>query len=109
MSKVYFITGASRGMGVDFVRAALAAGHSVVGAARRANAITQAVGSHENLLPVELDITDAAQAEAAVAAAVDRFGRIDVLINNAASFQAGFFEEVSLEQFRAQFEVNFFG
>jgi NAD(P)-dependent dehydrogenase (short-subunit alcohol dehydrogenase family) len=109
MSKVYFITGVSRGMGVEFARAALAAGHRVVGAARRTDAVTRAVGSHENLLAVKLDITDAAQAEAAAAAAVERFGRIDVLINNAASFQAGFFEEVSPEQFRAQIEVNFFG
>ena len=63
----------------------------------------------DNLLVVRLDITNPADAEAAVQAAVERFGRIDVLINNAASFQAGFFEEVSSEQFRAQIEVNFFG
>lgn len=108
-SKVWFITGAGRGMGVDFARAALAAGHRVVGAGRRPEAVTAAVGPHANLLVVKLDITVPADAEAAVEAALDRFGRIDVLINNAASFQAGFFEEVSPEQFRAQMEVNFFG
>ena len=109
MSKVYFITGAGRGMGVEFARAALAAGHQVVGTGRRPEAVTAAVGAHERLLAVTLDVTRPADAEAAVAAAVDRFGRIDVLINNAANFQAGFFEEVSPEQFRAQLEVNLFG
>jgi len=109
MSKVYFITGAGRGMGVDLARAALAAGHQVVATARRPETIVEAVGADENLLAFRLDITVPADAEAAVQAAVERFGRIDVLINNAASFQAGFFEEVSPEQFRAQMEVNFFG
>jgi NAD(P)-dependent dehydrogenase (short-subunit alcohol dehydrogenase family) len=109
MSTVYFITGAGRGMGVDFARAALAAGHRVVATGRRPEAIEKAVGAAENLLAVKLDITDPADAEAAVRAAVERFGRIDVLINNAANFQAGFFEEVSPEQFRAQIEVNLFG
>lgn len=113
MSKVYFITGAGRGMGVDFVRAALAAGHQVVATGRRPELVAEAIGgtdsASDNLLAVKLDITNAAQAEAAVQAATERFGRIDVLINNAAGFQAGFFEEVSAEQFRAQIEVNFFG
>jgi NAD(P)-dependent dehydrogenase (short-subunit alcohol dehydrogenase family) len=109
MSKVYFITGAGRGMGVDFARAALAAGHAVVATGRRPEAVTEAVGHAENLLALKLDITVPAEAEAAVQATVERFGRIDVLINNAAGFQAGFFEEISPEQFRAQMEVNFFG
>lgn len=109
MSKVYFITGAGRGMGVDLARAALAAGHRVVATTRRPETVAEAVGADENLLAARLDITVPADAEAAVAAAVERFGRIDVLINNAASFQAGFFEEVSPGQFRAQMEVNFFG
>jgi NAD(P)-dependent dehydrogenase (short-subunit alcohol dehydrogenase family) len=108
-SRVYFITGAGRGMGVDFVRAALAAGHQVVATGRRPDAVEKAVGAADNLLVVKLDITNPADAEAAIQAAVERFGRIDVLINNAASFQAGFFEEVSPEQFQAQMEVNFFG
>jgi len=109
MSKIYFITRTGRGMGVDFARAALAAGHQVVATARRVEAVTAALGGHENLLPVTLDITDSAQAESAVQAALARFGRIDVLVNNAANFQAGFFEELSPAQFRGQMEVNFFG
>ncbi|HSU16167.1 SDR family oxidoreductase [Longimicrobium sp.] len=109
MSKVYFITGAGRGMGVDIARAALAAGHRVVATGRRPEAVTEAVGKAENLLALKLDITIPADAEAAVAAAVGRFGRIDVLVNNAANFQAGCFEEISPGQFRAQIEVNLFG
>lgn len=109
MSKVFFITGASRGMGVDIARAALAAGHQVVATGRRPQAVEQAVGAHPNLLAIRLDVTMPVEAEAAVAAAVDRFGRIDVLINNAATFQAGYFEEISPEQFRAQMETNLFG
>jgi NAD(P)-dependent dehydrogenase (short-subunit alcohol dehydrogenase family) len=109
MSKVFFITGASRGMGVDIARAALAAGHQVVATGRRPQSVEQAVGAHRNLLVTRLDVTKPAEAEAAVAAAVNRFRRIDVLINNAATFQAGYFEEISPEQFRAQLETNLFG
>jgi NAD(P)-dependent dehydrogenase (short-subunit alcohol dehydrogenase family) len=109
MTKVFFITGASRGMGVDIARAALASGHRVVATGRRPQAVEQAVGAHPNLLAARLDVTKPADADDAVAAAVDRFGRIDVLINNAATFQAGYFEEISPEQFRAQIETNLFG
>jgi NAD(P)-dependent dehydrogenase (short-subunit alcohol dehydrogenase family) len=108
-TKVWLITGAGRGMGVDIVKAALAAGDRVVATARDAAKVVAAVGEHENLLPVALDITDTASIEAAVEAAIDRFGRIDVLVNNAGSFQAGYFEAISPEQFRAQMETNFFG
>ena len=109
MKKVWFITGAGRGMGVDITRAALAAGNAVVATGRNTDVVSKAVGQADDLLIVKLDITSPADAQAAVQAAIERFGRIDVLINNAASFQAGFFEEVSPEQFRAQIEVNFFG
>src|SRR5690349_2656372 len=104
MSKVYFITGASRGMGVDFAKAALDAGHRVVATGRNPEAVLKAIGEHEPLLPVRLDVTSLEQAQQAVEAAVKRFGRIDVLINNAANFYAGFFEELSPQQVRAQIE-----
>jgi NAD(P)-dependent dehydrogenase (short-subunit alcohol dehydrogenase family) len=109
MSKVFFITGASRGMGAAIARAAFAAGHRVVATGRRPEAVEQAVGGHERLLTARLDVTKPEDARAAVAAAVGRFGRIDVLVNNAATFQAGYFEEISPEQFRSQMETNFFG
>lgn len=107
--KIWFITGAGRGMGADFAKAALAAGHSVVASGRNTDRVSKALGQSNDLLPVQLDITSRADAEAAVRAAVDRFGRIDVLVNNAADFQAGFFEEISPEQFQAQIEVNLLG
>jgi len=107
--KVWFITGAGRGMGVDIAKAALAAGQAVVATARNADSVTAALGDHDELLAVRLDVTDPAAAEAAVRAAVDRFGRIDVLVNNAGNFNAGFFEEISPQDFRAQIETTLFG
>jgi NAD(P)-dependent dehydrogenase (short-subunit alcohol dehydrogenase family) len=103
------ITGAGRGLGVDIAKAALAAGHAVVVAARRTDNVTAALGEHDDLLVVDLDVTDPAAASAAVEAAVERFGRIDVLVNNAGNFKAGFFEEIAPEDFRAQIETNLFG
>src|SRR5215208_2348194 len=91
MSKVWFITGAGRGMGVDFAKAALAAGCAVVATGRNPDAVSKAVGAADDLLIVKLDITNPEDAKAAVAAAVERFGRIDVLVNNAGNFYAGFF------------------
>ncbi len=108
-NRVWLITGAGRGMGVDIARAALAAGYRVVATARDAANVVAAVGDHDDLLAVSLDITDTASIESAVNASIDRFGRIDVLVNNAGNFQAGYFEEISPERFRAQMETNFFG
>jgi NAD(P)-dependent dehydrogenase (short-subunit alcohol dehydrogenase family) len=107
--KVLLITGAGRGMGVDIAKAALAAGYAVVATGRRPETVAQAVGAADDLLTVRLDVTDPASAQAAVRAAVDRFGRIDVLVNNAGNFIAGFFEEITPDDFRAQIETNLFG
>ena len=108
--KVWFITGAGRGMGVDFAKAALAAGNAVVATGRRPEAVEQALGgAQDDVLVVKLDVTSPADAQAAVQAAVERFGRIDVLVNNAGNFYAGFFEEISPEDFRAQIETTLFG
>ena len=107
--KVWFITGAGRGMGVDIAQAALAAGHAVVATGRNTKAVADAVGEADDLLVVELDITSLASAEAAVRAALERFGRLDVLVNNAGNFYAGFFEELTPEQIERQIATNLIG
>jgi NAD(P)-dependent dehydrogenase (short-subunit alcohol dehydrogenase family) len=107
--RVWFVTGAGRGMGVDIARAALASGHAVVATARRAENVAKALGEDADLLTVSLDVTDAVAAAKAIAMAVDRFGRLDVVVNNAGNFNAGFFEEITPEDFRAQIETTFFG
>jgi NAD(P)-dependent dehydrogenase (short-subunit alcohol dehydrogenase family) len=107
--KTWFITGAGRGMGVEFAKAALAAGHNVVASGRNPVAVADAVGDADDLLVVELDVTSTQDAEAAVTAAVERFGGIDVLVNNAASFEAGFFEELTPEQIERQLTVSLIG
>ena len=107
--KVWLVTGAGRGMGPDIAKAALAAGNAVMATGRDPERVTVAVGAHDNLLAVKLDVTNPDDAKAAAQAAVDKFGRIDVLVNNAGNFIAGFFEEISSDDFRAQVETNLFG
>jgi NAD(P)-dependent dehydrogenase (short-subunit alcohol dehydrogenase family) len=107
--KTWFITGAGRGMGADFARAALAAGHDVVATGRNPDAVADAIGDAEDLLAVKLDVTNPQDAEAAVSAAVERFGRIDVLVNNAANFYAGYFEELTPEQIEGQIATSLIG
>lgn len=107
--KVWLVTGAARGLGTDIAQKALAAGHAVVATGRNPDRVLQAIGAQENLLAVALDITDPGAAATVAQAAIDRFGRIDVLVNNAGNFYAGYFEEISDAQLRAQMETNFFG
>ena len=109
MSKVWVITGAGRGMGLSIAKAALAAGHKVVATGRNPDKVAQAVGESADLLVVKLDVTSPADAEAAVKAVIDRFGRIDVLVNNAASFYAGFFEELTPDQMERQLATSLLG
>ena len=109
MSKVWFITGAGRGMGVDIAKAALAAGHTVVATGRNTGRVADALGKSVNFLIAKLDITKPADAESAMKAAVDKFGRIDVLVNNAANFYAGFFEELTPEQMERQLSTSLIG
>jgi len=107
--KVWFITGAGRGMGVDIARAALAAGHRVVATGRNTDRVIKAIGKSDELLVVKLDITKPTDAEASVKIAIERFGTIDVLVNNAANFYAGFFEELSSEQMMMQLQTSLIG
>ena len=107
--KVWLITGAGRGLGLDIAKAALDAGHYVVATGRDPLKVAAAIGEHDNLLSIKLDVTRPEDSQTAIAAAVRRFGRIDVLVNNAGNFYAGFFEELSPEQVRNQIETLLFG
>jgi len=107
--KVWLITGAGRGMGTDIAKAALDAGHRVIATGRNPEKVLKAIGDHKNLLVVKLDITDVADAEAAVQTGVSKFGKIDVLVNNAANFNAGYFEELSMEEVEDQLATSLFG
>jgi NAD(P)-dependent dehydrogenase (short-subunit alcohol dehydrogenase family) len=108
-SNVWLITGAGRGLGLDIAKAALAAGHKVVATGRNVEKVAKAIGESENLLVVKLDVTSAADAAAAAQATLERFGRIDVLVNNAASFYAGYFEELTPEQMDRQLATSLLG
>src|SRR5947209_5170159 len=107
--KVWFITGAGRGMGVHIAKAALAAGNAVVATGRNTDTVTRAVGKAGDLLAVKLDITSPEDAQAAVKAAVERFGHIDVLVNNASNFYAGYFEELTPAQIEHQLATGLIG
>jgi len=109
INKVWLITGAGRGLGADIAKAALAGGHQVVATGRNTDKVAKALGKSSELLIAKLDITKPADAESAVKASVDRFGRIDVLVNNAANFYAGFFEELLPEQIERQLSTSLVG
>jgi NAD(P)-dependent dehydrogenase (short-subunit alcohol dehydrogenase family) len=108
-NNVWFLTGAGRGLGLDIAKAALEAGHKVVATGRNPERVAKALGASQNLLVVKLDVTSAADAEAAAWATLERFGRVDVLVNNAASFYAGYFEELSPEQMQLQLRTSLDG
>ncbi|MHA6206264.1 oxidoreductase [Dyella soli] len=110
MKKTWFITGASRGLGFEIAKAALRAGDQVVAAGRNKAAVANKLGPDSGQLhSVELDVTDANQARAAVAAAIARFGGIDVLVNNAGYGHLGLFEETTIKDVEEQFDTNLFG
>jgi NAD(P)-dependent dehydrogenase (short-subunit alcohol dehydrogenase family) len=106
---VWFITGTNKGMGAEIARDALNKGFRVVATARRTEDARQTLGESPNLLILPLDITDVGQVQSAVATAMARFGRIDVLVNNAGYALLGFFEEMSEKLIRQQMETNVFG
>ncbi|KMO78901.1 short-chain dehydrogenase/reductase [Mycolicibacterium chubuense] len=109
-SKVILISGASRGLGRHLVERALAAGHRVVAGVRSPSALADLVDRYpDRLVVVELDVTDADQTRAAVGSAVERFGRLDVLVNNAGYANMAPIEDVDIDDFTAQIDTNFFG
>ncbi len=107
--RIWFITGASRGFGQLIAKHALDAGDTVVATARNAQAVTDALGESDRLLALSLDVTDRAQTNDAVAAAVKKFGRIDVLVNNAGYGVVGAVEEASDAEIERVFATNVFG
>ena len=107
--QTWFISGAGRGLGVDIAQAALAAGHNVVATGRNPDAVNQALGTSRDLLAVKLDVTNPQDAEAAANAAMDRFGAIDVLVNNAGNFYAGHFEELTPDQIDRRLATSLIG
>nr|WP_315402189.1 oxidoreductase [uncultured Duganella sp.] len=109
MQKTWLITGASRGLGMEMAKAALAGGDNVVATGRDPGQVVAAVGEHRNLLVHTLDVTDGTSITDAVNNAVARFGGIDILVNNAGYGHLGFFEETTAEDARAQFDSNVFG
>jgi len=109
-NKVWLITGAGRGLGVDITKSALAAGFKVVATGRNTDKVAKAIGiSSDNLFIVKLDVTNPQVIEAAVNSALDKFGTIDVLVNNAGNFYAGFFEELTPRQVELQIATNVYG
>ena len=107
--QVWFITGTNKGMGAEIAKEALKEGYKVVATARDPEGTEKILGPSPNLLVLPLDITNDEQVQSAVTTVIDRFGRIDVLVNNAGYALLGFFEEMSEKAIRQQMETNVFG
>lgn len=107
--KVWLITGAGRGLGLHLAQAALAAGHIVIATGRDPLKVAAATGTSNERVVLKLDVTHPEDANRVVEAAVEKFGRIDVLVNNSGNLYSGFFEELTPEQIRRQLETVLFG
>jgi len=108
--KVWLVTGASSGIGLEIAKSVLAAGHKVVATGRNTDKIFRSIAnSSDNLSVIKMDVTDPKEIQAAVGRAIDKFATIDVLVNNAGNFYAGFFEELSSRQFELQMATSLFG
>jgi NAD(P)-dependent dehydrogenase (short-subunit alcohol dehydrogenase family) len=110
MPDTYFLTGSSRGLGRSIAEAVLAAGHNLVATARNPESLGALAARYPTqILPVALDVSDFEQAQAAVAAGIDRFGRLDVIVNNAGYANLAGIEDIAIDDFRAQIDTNLFG
>lgn len=109
--QVWFVTGASKGLGLTLIQQLLAAGHKVAATSRTADALTKAVGitANENFLPLEVSLTDEASVKRAIHKTLEAFSKLDVVVNNAGYGHFGTLEELSDEESRQNFDVNVFG
>nr|WP_314492651.1 SDR family oxidoreductase [uncultured Chryseobacterium sp.] len=109
-TKVWLVTGAGSGIGLEITKSALAAGNKVIATGRNVEKVVKAFGDNtDNLLVVQMDVTNIEEINTAVDNAIEKFGTVDILVNNAGSFYAGYFEELSQAQIERQFAVNVFG
>jgi NAD(P)-dependent dehydrogenase (short-subunit alcohol dehydrogenase family) len=107
--KVWFVTGASKGLGLSLVQELLAQGYYVAATSRTERSLINAVGIHDNFLPIEMEITNNEEVSKAVQTTIQRFGKLDVVVNNAGYSQIGTLEELTDEEARMNFDVNVFG
>lgn len=107
--KVWFVTGASKGLGLTLINKLIGQGHFVAATSRRLADLEKAAGKHENFLPLEVDLTSEESVSAAFAATVEKYGHIDVVVNNAGYGLVGGLEELTDQESRANFDVNVFG
>jgi NAD(P)-dependent dehydrogenase (short-subunit alcohol dehydrogenase family) len=107
--KVWFITGASKGLGAELVKRLISEGYRVVATSRKKQALIDVIGQHENFVPLTMDVTSDADVKRAVEEAVAAYGRLDVIVNNAGYSQIGAVEELSAEEVKKNFDVNVFG
>lgn len=109
MKKVWFVTGASKGLGLHFVQQLLSEGYLVAATSRNEQSLIKAIGTHENFLPLTMDVTSDEDVKRTIASVIEKFGRIDVVVNNAGYSQIGTIEELSDREVKRNFDVNVFG
>lgn len=107
--KVWFVTGASKGLGAELVQRLLAEGYSVAATSRNKQALIDLAGNSQNFLPLSMDVTRDEDVKRAIGEVIEKFGRIDVIVNNAGYSQIGAVEELSADEVQKNFDVNVFG
>lgn len=107
--KVWFVTGASKGLGLTLVKKLLGSGYQVAATSRNLGNLANAVGEHENFVPLAVDLINESSVEAAISQTISKFGRVDVVVNNAGYGMLGALEELSDKESRENFDINVFG